>query len=258
MHTCSHSCPRTPAAPPAVGAHPPRPPLLAPCTDPAPWLPVCAAGDGGKKDTVVWDLLFLPDGTLVSADSEGAVQFWDGATGTLLRRFAQHQADVLRLAAAPDGRAVWAAGVDPQLAVFHRVAGGDGGWWGVTSRGFGRMCLPPWQGRGPPQVLWWLAAAASAGLEVLCCQRWASSRLAPLFLCACLAGRKGWWALPADVHHSRPCGTVPPQAPPSGPTCRPSGRTRTTCARCASCTASTLPSRRCSAAATTRSCWRTQ
>lgn len=75
----------------------------------------------------MWDLLFLPDGTLVSADSEGAVQFWDGATGTLLRRFAQHQADVLRLAAAPDGRAVWAAGVDPQLAVFHRVSGSDGG-----------------------------------------------------------------------------------------------------------------------------------
>ena len=37
---------------------------------------------------MVWDLLYLPDGTLVSADSDGAVQFWDGRFGTLLQRWA--------------------------------------------------------------------------------------------------------------------------------------------------------------------------
>ena len=33
----------------------------------------------------VWQLLVLPDGTVVSGDSEGAVQFWDGRFGTLLQ-----------------------------------------------------------------------------------------------------------------------------------------------------------------------------
>jgi hypothetical protein len=63
----------------------------------------------------VWRLLSLPDGTLVSGDSDGAVQFWEPRFGTLLARFAQHKADVLALAADEDGGSVWAAGVDPQV-----------------------------------------------------------------------------------------------------------------------------------------------
>ncbi|GAB4822285.1 hypothetical protein N2152v2_009331 [Parachlorella kessleri] len=89
-------------------------------------LRITAGDTSGRRDYCVWDLLYLPDGTLVSADSDGAVQFWDGASGTLLRRFTQHVADVLRLAASPDGRTVFAAGVDPQMALFQLVKGGEG------------------------------------------------------------------------------------------------------------------------------------
>ena len=64
----------------------------------------------------------LPDGTLVSGDGEGAVQMWDGAFGTLLHRFVRHKADVLALAAAPDGSAVFAAGVDSQVATHYQPA----------------------------------------------------------------------------------------------------------------------------------------
>lgn len=66
----------------------------------------------------IWRLLVLPDGTLVSGDGEGAVQMWDGAFGTLLHRFVRHKADVLALAAAPDGSAVFAAGVDSQVCAL--------------------------------------------------------------------------------------------------------------------------------------------
>ncbi len=45
-----------------------------------------------------------------SGDSSGNVQFWDGRFGTLLARFTQHQADVLQLAASPDGSMVFATG----------------------------------------------------------------------------------------------------------------------------------------------------
>jgi U3 small nucleolar RNA-associated protein 4 len=65
----------------------------------------------------VWALLVTSDGTIVSGDSEGAVQFWDGSNGTLLTRLQRHAADVLALA---EWRgSVWAAGVDPRVRVLH-------------------------------------------------------------------------------------------------------------------------------------------
>lgn len=63
----------------------------------------------------MWALEVLADGTLVSGDQEGAVQFWDGRFGTLLTRHQQFAADVLTLAASPDGKMVWASGVDPKV-----------------------------------------------------------------------------------------------------------------------------------------------
>ncbi|EFJ48124.1 hypothetical protein VOLCADRAFT_91388 [Volvox carteri f. nagariensis] len=76
-----------------------------------------------SRPVTVWRLLSLSDGTLVSGDSDGAVQMWDGRFGTLLHRFTQHRADVLALAAMDDGTAVFAAGVDSQVAMFTRVGG---------------------------------------------------------------------------------------------------------------------------------------
>eukprot|EP00798_Chlamydomonas_sp_ICE-L_P010468 gene10468-8428_t len=66
----------------------------------------------------IWQLNLLPDGTLVTGDSEGAVQFFDAQFGTLLQRFQRHAADVVAIAAAPDGSAVFASGVDPSVALF--------------------------------------------------------------------------------------------------------------------------------------------
>ena len=57
----------------------------------------------------------LPDGTLVSGDSLGNVQFWDAQHGTLLQGFARHRGPVLALAALPDGRTIFASGVDNQV-----------------------------------------------------------------------------------------------------------------------------------------------
>lgn len=82
------------------------------------------AGDAsGSTDLCIWSLLVLPDGTIVSGDSNGNVSFWHGTFGTLLSRFTQHTADVLQLAATPDGLTVFAAGVDPRIAVFRRLEG---------------------------------------------------------------------------------------------------------------------------------------
>jgi U3 small nucleolar RNA-associated protein 4 len=64
---------------------------------------------------------------MASGDGAGGVQLWDAALGTRLAAFHAHAADVLALAAAPDGSALFAAGIDPQLAVFQRVPGQKGG-----------------------------------------------------------------------------------------------------------------------------------
>lgn len=74
----------------------------------------------------VWSLAVLPDGTIVSGDSEGATQFWEGRFGTLVSRLQQHAADVTALAASADGAFVYSAGVDP------RVGGGCTAFHGIT------------------------------------------------------------------------------------------------------------------------------
>ncbi|KAH7616913.1 putative WD repeat-containing protein PCN [Nannochloris sp. 'desiccata'] len=92
------------------------------------------ANDGtGNSELCIWSLLVLPDGTIVAGDSCGNVSFYDGQFGTLLGRFTQHHADVLQLAASPDGNTVFAAGVDPKIAVFQKINGGNGGGGGLIS-----------------------------------------------------------------------------------------------------------------------------
>ena len=41
----------------------------------------------GVGDTLVWALLALADGTVVSGDSEGTTRFWDGDMGTVSTPF---------------------------------------------------------------------------------------------------------------------------------------------------------------------------
>jgi U3 small nucleolar RNA-associated protein 4 len=72
------------------------------------------AASHSSSDTSIWSLLLLPDGTIVSGDSEGAVQFWEGTTGTLICRLQNHAADVLTLAYSAGH--VFAAGVDPRVS----------------------------------------------------------------------------------------------------------------------------------------------
>ena len=85
-----------------------------------------ATGDGGGREAPVWACLVLPDGTMASGDGSGAVQLWDAQLGTRIAAFRAHAADVLALAAAPDGSALFAAGVDPQLVIIQRVPGQRG------------------------------------------------------------------------------------------------------------------------------------
>jgi U3 small nucleolar RNA-associated protein 4 len=77
---------------------------------------------GRRIPTKIWCLKILQDGTVVSGNSLGRVQFWDGATGTLQKSIQQNefQADVLQLVVSKDEHKVFASGVDSRVICLER------------------------------------------------------------------------------------------------------------------------------------------
>lgn len=58
---------------------------------------------------------------MVSGDSSGSTQFWDGTVGTLLQAQKRNQGDVLALASPPQQDVVFAAGIDGQISMYQRA-----------------------------------------------------------------------------------------------------------------------------------------
>lgn len=79
------------------------------------------AGAWKNREVVVWGLVFLSDHTVVSGDSAGKVQFWDGHTGTLTRSHPVSKWDVLALSASPVSQSAqsWGCAAPPRLTVFN-------------------------------------------------------------------------------------------------------------------------------------------
>ncbi|XP_020497994.1 U3 small nucleolar RNA-associated protein 4 homolog [Labrus bergylta] len=59
-------------------------------------------GASKSKEVVVWSIVFLSDHTIISGDSAGKVQIWDGFTGTLVRTHLVTKWDVLALSVSQD------------------------------------------------------------------------------------------------------------------------------------------------------------
>ncbi|KAI2494654.1 hypothetical protein MHU86_19883 [Fragilaria crotonensis] len=83
---------------------------------------------GRTNPTRIWALKALADGTVVSGDSLGHVQFWDGRTGTLMHSFDQNdqKADILALAVTSDERKIFASGIDSRVICIERLTFHDG------------------------------------------------------------------------------------------------------------------------------------
>nr|XP_017228802.1 PREDICTED: U3 small nucleolar RNA-associated protein 4-like isoform X2 [Daucus carota subsp. sativus] len=73
---------------------------------------------GSGPELCIWSLLSLRSGTLVSADSNGRVQFWDSQMGTLLQAHSRHKGDVNALSAGPSHNMVFSAGSDGQVILY--------------------------------------------------------------------------------------------------------------------------------------------
>ncbi|KAL8092358.1 WD repeat-containing protein PCN-like isoform X2 [Apium graveolens] len=73
---------------------------------------------GSGPELCIWSLLSLRSGTLVSADSNGRVQFWNSQMGTLLQAHSRHKGDVNALSAGPSHNMVFSAGSDGQVILY--------------------------------------------------------------------------------------------------------------------------------------------
>ncbi|KAL3799688.1 hypothetical protein ACHAWO_002872 [Cyclotella atomus] len=87
-----------------------------------PTLRMVVENRGLREATKIWALQALSDGTVISGDSLGNVQFWDGMFGTMLQTFNQSEngSDVLCLAVSDDENKVFASGVDTRVMCLQR------------------------------------------------------------------------------------------------------------------------------------------
>ena len=69
----------------------------------------------------VFVLQVLSDFTVISGDSLGHVQVWDGGIGTLRQSFAMHEADVLSVQVSSDQKHFYATGIDSKIVQFSSV-----------------------------------------------------------------------------------------------------------------------------------------
>ncbi|KAJ2006425.1 U3 small nucleolar RNA-associated protein [Coemansia thaxteri] len=77
----------------------------------------------GRDSTLVWSVIVLKSGTIVSGDSRGRVTFWDSVMHVVEQDFRALGADVLCLTADDSGHTVFASGVDPKITQFKLLAG---------------------------------------------------------------------------------------------------------------------------------------
>ena len=84
--------------------------------------------DFKAQSTIVWDVKFLSDSTVVSADSVGKVQLWNGKHGTLITSFHLHLADVLTLAVSKKEDEIYSSGVDSKVLCIRKAKSKGNKW----------------------------------------------------------------------------------------------------------------------------------
>ncbi|XP_062860851.1 U3 small nucleolar RNA-associated protein 4 homolog [Trichomycterus rosablanca] len=95
-------------------------------------------GTSKSKECVVWSVVYLSDGTIISGDSSGKVKIWDGHTGTLIKSHQITKWDVLTLSVSQDETSVVAGtseGTVVQFQFISFVLGQEGKEW-VRTRTF--------------------------------------------------------------------------------------------------------------------------
>ncbi|XP_063052900.1 U3 small nucleolar RNA-associated protein 4 homolog [Engraulis encrasicolus] len=96
------------------------------------------SGAPRKEECVVWSVVYLSDGTVVSGDSSGRVKVWDSHTGTLVKNHDVTKWDVLALSVSQDETSLVAGtseGTVVQFQALSSVLGEEDKEW-VRTRTF--------------------------------------------------------------------------------------------------------------------------
>lgn len=89
-------------------------------------------GKSRSKECVVWSVVYLSDGTIISGDSVGMVKMWDDQTGTLIKSHNVTKCDVLALSVSQSGDSLVAGtseGTVVQFQFLSVVLGKDEKEW---------------------------------------------------------------------------------------------------------------------------------
>ncbi|BFZ53042.1 U3 small nucleolar RNA-associated protein [Savitreella phatthalungensis] len=89
----------------------------------------------GGEHSLVWSILVLKNGTIVSGDSTGAVKLWDPRFYSLSQNFKVHAADVLCLTSNAAGDTLFSAGVDQKMQTY-KLVDQKRRWAHITGRRF--------------------------------------------------------------------------------------------------------------------------
>ncbi|KAI5371220.1 Putative quinoprotein alcohol dehydrogenase-like superfamily [Septoria linicola] len=73
------------------------------------------------KTKFVWKVKCLPNGDIVSGDSNGDVVFWDGRSYSLTQRIKGHDSDCIDIVTSEDGKTIFTGSLDGRLAVYHHI-----------------------------------------------------------------------------------------------------------------------------------------
>uniref|UniRef100_A0A667ZTJ9 UTP4 small subunit processome component n=1 Tax=Myripristis murdjan TaxID=586833 RepID=A0A667ZTJ9_9TELE len=79
-------------------------------------------GASKSREVVVWSVAFLSDHTIISGDSAGKVQVWDGVTGTLVRTHLVTKWDVLALSVSRDESSLLAGTSEGTVVQFQFIS----------------------------------------------------------------------------------------------------------------------------------------
>ncbi|XP_058956730.2 U3 small nucleolar RNA-associated protein 4 homolog [Pocillopora verrucosa] len=79
-----------------------------------------------SRSTLIWAIHMTRNFVIITGDSLGNTQFWDGQRGTLIQSFKAHLADVLTVCVNKEENMVFSGGIDSKIVQFQQITNKDG------------------------------------------------------------------------------------------------------------------------------------